>query len=187
MNIFFKNILYSPSKISYLSNEITNNQKNLYNYFISNEISTYIDNTKVKNNFSYNNLLSQNFINKIIFVQIKNSINIAQPLYQNYENIDDYDENIAIQKGESEFKYLEGDDDNNDNINKGKKIFKIEFFDGVQNFYGFEYQPFSLTTQNLLININKNENKYLKGIIGPNFEIIRGVFLLNNKNFKILI
>ena len=81
MNTYFKNILYSPSKISHLSNEITNNQKNLYNYFISNEISTYIDNTKVKNNFSYNNLLSQNFINKIIFVQIKNAINITKPLY----------------------------------------------------------------------------------------------------------
>ena len=46
-------------------------------------------------------------------------------MYQNYENIDDYDENIAIQKGESEFKYLKGDDDNNDNINQGKKYFKI--------------------------------------------------------------
>ena len=187
MNTFFKNILYSPSKISNLSNEIKNNQKNLYNYFISNEISTYIDNSKVINNFSFNNLLTQNFINKIIFVQIKNAINIAQPLYQNYDNNDDYDENIAIQKGESEFKYLEGDEDNDDVINKGKKIFKIEFSDGVQNFYGFEYQPFSLSTQNILININKNENKFLKGIIGPNYEVIRGVFLLNNKNFKLLI
>ena len=46
-------------------------------------------------------------------------------MYQNYENIDDYNENIAIQKGESKFKYLEGDDDNNDNINQGKKYFKI--------------------------------------------------------------
>ena len=56
-------------------------------------------------------------------------------MYQNYENIDDYNENIAIQKGESKFKYLEGDDDNNDNINQGKKYLKLNFLMLVQNFY----------------------------------------------------
>ena len=186
MNTYFKNIFYSQSKTSSLSADIKNNQKNLYNYFITNDISTYIDEQKVINNFSYNNLLTQNFTNKIIFVQIKNAINIAQPMYQNYDD-NDYDDNIAIQKGESEFKYLEGDDDNDEAINKGRKIFKIEFTDGPQLFYGFEYQPFSISTQNILVNINKNENKFLKGIIGPNFEVIRGILLLNDKNFKILI
>ena len=71
------------------------------------------------------------------------------------------------------------------NIKTSKIYYKIGFTTtGDDLFYGFEYNQFSQEIHDKLANLNTPV--LLKVLLGPNIEVRRGIFYLDNNNFKIL-
>ena len=119
--------------------------------------------------------------NKYIFAQIISIRNIAiskeEAKYKEYDNLDEIeDEDNDIDDN----KYLQG---NEEKTLKTEKIYyKFGFSStGDDLFYGFEYNQFSQEIHERLANI-KGPN-YIKVLLGPNIEVRRGIFYLNNDNF----
>ena len=172
-----------------LSEEIKSDNELLYKHLISENISKYIDKEKVKNYFNseFYNLENpvQMIENKYIFVQINSIRNVAiskeETKLKEYDNLDEIedDDNDNIDDN----KYLQGDEDKS---TKTEKIYyKFGFTStGDDIFYGFEYMQFSHDIHEKLSNV-KSDN-LLKALLGPNIEVRRGIFYLNNNNFKIL-
>ena len=75
---------------------------------------------------------------------------------------------------------------NEQKITKTEKIYyKFSFTTtGDDLFYGFEYDQFSNLIHDKLSCIKGPV--FLKVLLGPKIEIRRGIFYLNNNNFKIL-
>ena len=80
-------------------------------------------------------------------------------------------------------KYLQGNDEKT--LKTEKIYYKFEFTStGEDIFYGFEYNQFNQETHDKLSNL-KGPN-FIKVLMGPKIEVRRGIFYLNNNNFKIL-
>ena len=176
------------SYINSLSDEIKLNEDKLYNHLIETNISTYIDKEKVKNYFNselYNIEVPKSLIdNKFIFAQIVSLRNVAiskeETKLKEYDNLDVVeDEDNVIDDN----KYLQG---NEQKVTKTEKIYyKFSFTTtGDDLFYGFEYDQFSNLIHDKLSCIKGPV--FLKVLLGPKIEIRRGIFYLNNNNFKIL-
>ena len=181
-------IFVSDNFINSLPEEIKSNNNSLYNKLINESITNFIDIEKTKNYFNSEIFtLEEPFKlieNKYIFAQIISIRNIAiskeEAKYKEYDNLDEIeDEDNDIDDN----KYLQG---NEEKTLKTEKIYyKFGFSStGDDLFYGFEYNQFSQEIHDRLANI-KGPN-YIKVLLGPNIEVRRGIFYLNNDNFKIL-
>ena len=181
-------IFVSDNFINSLPEEIKSNNNSLYNKLINENITNFIDKEKTKNYFNSEIFtLEEPFKlieNKYIFAQIISIRNIAiskeEAKYKEYDNLDEIeDEDNDIDDN----KYLQG---NEEKTLKTEKIYyKFGFSStGDDLFYGFEYNQFSQEIHERLANI-KGPN-YIKVLLGPNIEVRRGIFYLNNDNFKIL-
>ena len=183
-----KHIFVLDDYINSLSEEIKLNNEKLYKHLIETDISKYIDKDKVKNNFNSElyNLEVPKFLidNKYIFAQINSIRNIAiskeETKLKEYDNLDEVeDEDNVIDDN----KYLQSDEEK---ISKTEKIY-YKFgltTTGEDLFYGFEYSQFSNMIHDRLSSIKGPT--FLKVLLGPKIEIRRGIFYLNNNNFKIL-
>ena len=181
-------IFISSNYLNFLPIEIKSNNEALYNHLINENISNYIDKEKAKAYFDSElyNLEEplQKIENKYIFCQVISVRNIAiskeEAKYKEYDNLDE------IEDEDNDFddnKYLQGNDEKNQKTSK--IIFKIEFSStGDDLFYGFEYNQFSHQIHDKLSNVKKTNS--LKVLLGPNIEVRRGIFYLNDSNFKIL-
>ena len=168
--------------------EIKSNNEALYNHLINENISNYIDKEKVKAYFDSElyNLEEplQKIENKYIFCQVISVRNIAiskeEAKYKEYDNLDEIeDEDNDIDDN----KYLQGNDEKT--LKTEKIYYKFEFTStGEDIFYGFEYNQFNQETHDKLSNL-KGPN-FIKVLMGPKIEVRRGIFYLNNNNFKIL-
>ena len=183
-----KYIFTLDNYINNLSEEIKSNKQLLYNHLIETNISNYIDKEKVKNNFNseyFNIEIPKSLIDNIyIYAQINSIRNVAISKeetklkeYDNLDEVDDEDNDI------DDNKYLQGNDE------KTLKTEKINYKFGLTStgddiFYGFEYNQFSHEIHDKLANL-KGPN-FIKAILGPNIEVRRGIFYLNNNNFKLL-
>ena len=186
-----ENLKYIYTLDNYINNlteEIKSNKQMLYNHLIETNISNYIDKEKVKSNFNsehFNIELAKSLIdNKFIFAQINSIRNVAiskeETKLKEYDNLDEVDEeDNAIDDN----KYLQGDEEK---IAKAEKIYyKFEFTTtGEDIFYGFEYNQFNNAIHDKLS--SKKGPNFIKVLLGPKIEIRRGIFYLNNNNFKIL-
>mgnify|MGYP003571572288 CR=1 FL=1 len=181
-------IFISSNFLNSLPDEIKSNKEALYKHLVNENISNYIDKEKVKAYFNSElyNLEEplQKIENKYIFCQVISVRNIAiskeEAKYKEYDNLDEIeDEDNDIDDN----KYLQGNDEKNQKTSK--IIYKFEFTStGDDLFYGFEYNQFSHQTHDKLSNITKSN--LLKILLGPNIEVRRGIFYLNDSNFKIL-
>ena len=175
-----------------LSEEIKSDNELLYKHLISENISKYIDKEKVKNYFNseFYNLENpvQMIENKYIFVQINSIRNVAiskeETKLKEYDNLDEIgdEDNDNIDDN----KYLQGDEDKS---TKTEKIYyKFGFTStGDDIFYGFEYMQFNWGSHDIHEKLsNVKSDNLLKALLGPNIEVRRGIFYLNNNNFKIL-
>ena len=181
-------IYISNNYLNSLPEEIKSNNEALYKHIIGENILNFIDKERVKNNFNSEtyNLEEpvQKIENKYIFAQIITIRNIAiskeEAKYKEYDNLDEIeDEDNDIDDN----KYLQGNDEKN--LKTAKIIYKFGFSStGEDIFYGFEYNQFSQQILDKISNI-KGSNLF-KVILGPNIEVRRGIFYLNNTNFKIL-
>ena len=181
-------IFVSDSYKNSLPEEIKSNNNALYNHLINEHISNFIDKEKAKSYFDSDKYTLeepvQKIENKYIFAQIITIRNIAiskeEAKYKEYDNLDEIeDEDNDIDDN----KYLQG---NEEKTLKTEKIYyKFGFSSTGDNiFYGFEYNQFSHEIHDKLSNI-KGPNLF-KVLLGPNIEVRRGIFYLNNDNFKIL-
>ena len=190
------NLSYIHVNDSYLSTinpSIKSSPSSLLKHLLNTDINEYINKDKVKQLIDFSQIKPsvKDYVinNKYIFAQIQGYANIAEPLNANAN--EEYDDLDVVEKTES--KYLQGDDDANTNSKNESVVYKLKFTNGVDEFYGFEYNKFNneiLTMlKECLPNYKKenNGNKYLKCLIGPNVEIHRSIFYLNSSNFKLLI
>ena len=184
-----KYIYILDSYINSLNVEIKSDNNKLYKNLLETRISTYIDKDKVKNNFNsemYNlDLVKSLITNKYIFAEILSLRNIAvsteETKLKEYDNLDE------VEDEENELddnKYLQGDEEK---ITKTEKImYKFEFTTtGDDSFYGFEYSQFNNDIHEKLSSIKGPS--VIKVLLGPNIEVRRGIFYLNNQNFKLLL
>ena len=181
-------IFISDNYLSTLTEEIKLNKDKLYKHLINLNISNYIDKAKVKSYFNSEIYTLEEPIkkieNKYIFAQLISIRNIAiskeEAKYKEYDNLDvieDEDNDI------DDNKYLQRNDEKN--IKTSKIYYKIGFTTtGDDLFYGFEYNQFSQEIHDKLANLNTPV--LLKVLLGPNIEVRRGIFYLDNNNFKIL-
>ena len=183
-----KYIFVRDNYISSLDQETKLNKDKLYKHLLESDIKNYIDKFKVQNNFNsliYDIHNIKSIINnKYIFAQIVSARNVAiskeetkQKEYDNLDEIEDEDNII------DDNKYLQGD---NEQVKKAERInYKLGFTStGDDLFYGFEYSQFSKAIHDKLSSLNVSH--CLKVILGPNIEVRRGIFFLNNNNFNIL-
>ena len=187
-----KYIYFLDSYKSQLPPEISSNSTKLYEKLLATDISEYIDKEKVKSNFNSSSYTIEQFkslINdKFIFAQIINIRNIAisneTTKMKEYDNLDDVDEDdndneINLDNN----KYLQGEETNHNKIEK--IYYKIGLSsNGEDLFYGFEFDQFSNEIVDKLSSIKGPS--FMKVLIGPKIEVRRGIFFLNNTNFKIL-
>ena len=182
-------IFISDNFLNSLPEEIKSDKEKLYKHLINTNISNYIDKDKVRNHFKsemYNlEVPVKKIENKYIFAQVISLRNIAiskeEAKYKEYDNLDEIeDEDNDIDDN----KYLQGNDEKN--IKTSKIYYKFEFTStGDDSFYGFEYDQFSQGIHDKLANLKGPI--ILKVLLGPNIEVRRGIFYLNNNNFKILL
>ena len=181
-------IIVSDNFINSLSEEVKSNNNLLYNKLINENITNFIDKEKVKNRFNSEiYTLEEPFKlieNEYIFAQIMSIRNIAisieEAKYKEYDNLDEIDDE---DNDIDDNKYLQGNEE------KSLKTEKIYYKFGLSStgddlFYGFEYNQFSHELHDKLSNIEGRN--YIKVLLGPNIEVRRGIFYLNNDNFKIL-
>ena len=181
-------IFISDNYFNTLPNEIKSSNENLYKHLLNENILDFIDKDKVKHNFNSQLYTLEEPVklieNKYIFVQIISIRNVAiskeETKYKEYDNLDEIeDEDNDIDDN----KYLQGNEE------KTLKTEKIYYKFGLTStgddlFYGFEYNQFSHEIHDKLANL-KGPN-YIKALLGPNIEVRRGIFYLNNNNFKLL-
>ena len=181
-------IFISSNYLNFLPIEIKSNNEALYNHLINENISNYIDKEKVKAYFNSEiyNLEEpfQKIENKYIFCQVISVRNIAiskeEAKYKEYDNLDEIEDE---DNDMDDNKYLQGNDEKNQKTSK--IIFKIEFSStGDDLFYGFEYNQFSHQIHDKFSSVKKTNS--LKVLLGPNIEVRRGIFYLNDSNLKIL-
>ena len=181
-------IFISSNYLNFLPIEIKSNNEALYNHLINENISNYIDKEKVKAYFNSEiyNLEEpfQKIENKYIFCQVISVRNIAiskeEAKYKEYDNLDEIEDE---DNDMDDNKYLQGNEEKNQKTSK--IIFKIEFSStGDDLFYGFEYNQFSHQIHDKLSSVKKTNS--LKVLLGPNIEVRRGIFYLNDSNLKIL-
>ena len=175
-------IFVAEAYLSQLPSNVKSSNASLYNHLLKTDISLYIDKNKVLNNCDtskYAITEKESKINKFIFAQIQGHSNIAEPLIVDQHHYDNLD---VVEKTES--KFLQGEDD------IGKKyekiIWKFQFNDGANLFYGFEYEEFNPNEISLMKNFSNESNKFMKVLIGPIVEVRRGIFYLTKRNFRIL-
>ena len=180
---YLEYIHIKPSFLQSTDPNIVSRQKDLYNLLLKTNINEYIDKEKVKSLLDISQYTFDKkelkISNKYIFAQLQGHSNIAEPLQTNNQ---DYDNLDVLEKTES--KFLQGDD--NIGIKAEKYVWKLQLTEGINTFFGFEYQSFDDKNNNILKNFNSDTNKYLKVLLGPNIDVHRGVFYLTNDNFKIL-
>ena len=171
-----------------LSEEIKTNEEEFYKYLLKENIANFIDKERVKNYFNSELYTLEEPVkiieNKYIFAQINAIRNVAiskeEAKYKEYDNLDEIeDEDNDIDDN----KYLQGNDEKT--LKTEKIYYKFEFTStGEDIFYGFEYNQFNQETHDKLSNL-KGPN-FIKVLMGPMIEVRRGIFYLNNNNFKIL-
>ena len=133
----------SDSYLSTMNPSIKSSSSSLLKHFLSTDIVSYINKDKVKQLIDFSQIKPSvkdyTINNKYIFAQIQGYANIAEPLNANTH--EDYDDLDVVEKTES--KYLQGDDDANTNDKNENVVYKLKFTNGVEEFYGFEYNKFN--------------------------------------------
>lgn len=146
---------------------------------INTDINIFIDKDRAKNHFDltlHNNFSTKLFeINMNIFMQILGYSNIAEPS----ENINKSSDNLdVLDNFESKYLQSEGEE-----IKKSEKVLlKFELTEGIEKYYGFEYENLN----ELKTNLNSTTNKFPKIYLGPKTEIRRGIIYMRNSNVKLL-
>jgi len=147
---------------------------------INTDINSFIDKERTKNylNLSTHTNFSTKLyeLNKIIFMQILGYSNIAEPI----ENVNKSSDNLdVLENFESKYLQSEGEE-----MKKTEKVLlKFELTEGIDKYYGFEYE--SLIDLRNSLNTASN-SKFPKILIGPKTEIRRGILYMRNNNIKLL-
>ena len=145
---------------------------------VNTDINLIIDKERIKSKF---NLSSQpkfsKFyeLNNYFLMQIIGYSNIAEPS----ENLNKSSNNLDVLDNlDSKFLQSEGEEKK-----KTEKILlKFEMTEGIDKYYGFEYENLN----ELKASFNSSSNKFPKIILGPKTEIRRGILFLRNNNTKLL-
>ena len=108
-------------------------------------------------------------------MQISGYSNIAEPS----ENINKSSDNLdVLDNFESKYLQSEGEE-----LKRTEKVLlKFEMTEGVETYYGFEYENLN----DLKASLKSSDNKFPKILIGPKTEIRRGIIYLRNNNTKLL-
>jgi predicted amino acid racemase len=170
-----KNWLKDKVEIHKNSNKI---EDKILSEIISSDISNFIDIEKVTAHCKISDFakfdIKEKKINKNIFFQIKGYSNIAEPS----EKVDKSGDIDVLENFDSKYLQSEGEE----NKKSEKVVLKFELTDGVETIYGFEYEDLKDLKKNLI----SSENKFVKVVVGPNFEVRRGIIYLKNDNINLL-
>jgi hypothetical protein len=147
---------------------------------INTDINTFIDKERTKNYLhlsKHTNFSTKLYeFNKFIFIKILGYSNIAEPI----ENVNKSSDNLdVLDNFESKYLQSEGEE-----MKKTEKVLlKFELTEGIDKYYGFEYESLN----DLRNSLNSASNtKFPKILIGPKTEIRRGIIYMRNNNIKLL-
>ena len=149
----------------------------VYKDIISTNITEFIDKENLKILPSSEEKFKQEKAN--IFLQINGYFNIAESK-----------ENMEKKKGENLFEVLENFESKflqseEEEVKKVEKtVLKYEFTDGKSVIHGFEYEDLKDFRQAMIQAFSTN--KFIKVLIGPTFEVRRGIIYLKKDNIKLL-
>jgi hypothetical protein len=149
----------------------------IYKEAIHSDIKDFIDIEKLKSFPSSDEKLKLE--NGNLFLQINGYLNIAESKEsqekKKEENLLDVLENF-----ESKFLQSEGEE-----VKKVERtVLKFELTDGKSIIHGFEYEDLKEFRQAMISALSLN--KFLKVIVGPSYEIRRGIIYLKKDNIKLL-
>lgn len=148
----------------------------IYKDIINTDIIEFIDKENLKSPS-----LEEKFILEKgnIFLQINGYFNIAE----SKENMDrKTGDNLFEVLENFESKFLQSEEDEIKKVEK--TVLKFEFTDGKNLLHGFEYEDLK-DFRNAMIEAFST-NKFLKVLVGPNYEIRRGIIYLKRDNIKLL-
>ncbi len=147
---------------------------------VNSDLNIIVDKERLKTNFDLSShaKFSTKFyeLNNYFLMQIIGYSNIAEPS----ENLNKSSDNLdVLDNFESKYLQSEGEE-----IKKTEKVLlKFEMTEGIDKYYGFEYENLN----DLKAFLNSTNNKFPKIIIGPKTEIRRGIIYLRNNNTKLLL
>jgi hypothetical protein len=149
----------------------------IYKEAILSDIKDFIDKDKLKKFPSNDEKLK--FENGTIFLQINGYLNIAESKESQDKK---KEENLLDVLDNFESKFLQAEGEEVKRVER--TVLKFEFTDGYSIVHGFEYEDLKEFRQAMISTLAGN--KFLKVIVGPTYEMRRGIIYLKKDNIKLL-